>query len=51
MSAASSAHVVVIGGGVAGLASAVSLKRAGIASTVLEKSDRSLAGLRRSTPR
>ena len=50
MSAASSAHVVVIGGGVAGLASAVSLKRAGIASTVLEKGARPLTGLRQIDP-
>lgn len=50
MSAASSAHVVVIGGGVAGLASAVSLKRAGIASTVLEKGPGPLTGLRQIDP-
>ena len=50
MSAASSPHVIVIGGGVAGLASAVSLKRAGIASTVLEKGPRPLTGLRQIDP-
>lgn len=45
-----SAHVVVIGGGIGGLASAICLKRAGIASTVLEKTARPLGGLRQIDP-
>lgn len=50
MTRTSSGHVIIIGAGAAGLAAAVCLRRAGVASTVLEKGPRPLAALHKTDP-